>query len=82
MADKMHRTLIGQVIKLSSANTIKVRVETKQTHPMYGKVIKSHKNYLAHATSEVKVGDTVKIIESKPLSKTKTWMYLETVNSK
>lgn len=84
MSDKkIKKTLIGEVIKLSSTHTIKVRVETKKTHPKYGKVIKSHKNYLVHYTgSDLKVGDAIKIVEDRPVSKSKSWHFLSLATDK
>lgn len=80
---KLKKVLTGEVIKLSSINTIKVRVETKTTHPKYGKVVKTHKNYLVHYTGkELKVGDVVKIIADRPVSKSKSWHFLSLANSK
>jgi small subunit ribosomal protein S17 len=72
--EKKLRKLQGNVIKLSSKDTIKIRVETRTTHPIYGKSLKSHKNYLVHVPAEmteVKVGDVVTVAETKPISKQK-----------
>jgi small subunit ribosomal protein S17 len=80
-AKKIKKVLIGTVTKLSSEQTIKVRIETKKAHSKYGKVIKSHRNFLVHAetTDEVKVGDRVRITEAKPISKTKFWVFVSKV---
>jgi len=69
------RTLQGEIVKISSAQTVKVRIEKKQAHPLYGKVIRSHKQYLVHAaeTENLAVGDLVIIGETKPISKRKSW---------
>lgn len=70
------KELVGVVVKLSGANTVKVRVERKYPHKKYGKIIKEHRNYLVDYKSdksELKIGDTVTIRECKPLSKNKAW---------
>lgn len=70
------RKVQGIVIKFSNSNTAKVRVETKKAHPLYGKTVKSHKNYSVHIAEQanVNVGDVVTIVETKPISKNKTWV--------
>jgi small subunit ribosomal protein S17 len=75
---KVHkrRVLDGKVEKLSTLNTIKVRVESKYPHPKYGKIIKKHVSYLVHNDGqhgEVAVGYEVKIQECPPVSKNKKW---------
>jgi small subunit ribosomal protein S17 len=55
--------------------TVQVRVEKKIMHPIYKKYVKRHKKYAAHDIGNVyKVGDYVKIIESRPISRTKRWV--------
>jgi small subunit ribosomal protein S17 len=78
MAEVKVKTLIGKVQKLSSNQTIKVRVETKRMHPKYGKVVKTHKSYLVHnpENTEMVVGDMIKIAATRPISKQKSWVYL------
>jgi len=59
--------------------TIVVQVERVARHPLYGKVIKSHKKYKAHdETNDAKMGDVVQIRECRPISKDKTF-YVETI---
>jgi small subunit ribosomal protein S17 len=73
---KAHKELTGVVVKLSGANTLKVRVERKYPHKKYGKIIKEHRHYLVDYKSEnsdIKVGALVTIRECKPLSKMKAW---------
>ncbi len=68
----------GEVIKLSSTNTIKVEVETKFTHALYKKIIKEHKKYLVQCTdADVKVGDKVIIEEGSPLSSKKSFYFVK-----
>lgn len=77
----MHKTLIGKVIKKSSANTIKVLVKRQITHPVYKKQYTLSKNYLVHdASGNHEIGDTVTINETKPISKLKHFIVQE--NSK
>jgi small subunit ribosomal protein S17 len=53
-----------------------VKVENRVMHPIYKKYVKLHKKYAAHDESNVcQIGDFVKIIESKPISKTKKWVF-------
>lgn len=74
---KKARTLVGRVVKVSSTNTIKVRVERKQPHPLYQRIVASHKNYLVDCTAEqqaqVSEGQLVEIAEIRPVSKRKSW---------
>ena len=68
------RILKGKVTSAKNNKTIVVSVERKFTHPFYGKVIKRSKKYHAHdEKNKFKEGDTVQIIECKPISKKKTW---------
>ncbi len=71
----IHRKqLTGKVVGLSDDKTFRVEVETKRPHPLYGKIIKSHKKYLVdNAGLEVNIGDSVVIEECRPLSKRKTF---------
>jgi small subunit ribosomal protein S17 len=61
--------------------TVIVRTDRRMIHPLYGKVITVSKKFVAHdETNERKIGDHVKIRQTKPLSKTKRWMVVETVS--
>ena len=72
------RILQGAVVSDKGDKTIIVKVERKIKHPLYHKIIRRSKNYAAHdAANTHKVGDTVKIIECVPISKTKRWTVLE-----
>ena len=76
------RILTGHVVSDKSNKTIVVEVKRKFRHPFFGKVISRSKKYHAHdEKNEFKVGDIVSIIESKPISKLKSWVVLsEKVN--
>ncbi len=68
------RTLSGKVIKKSGDKTVSVLVSRQTTHPIYKKIIRVSKKYLAHdETNAISVGDFVKIQETRPLSKNKSW---------
>ena len=68
------KTLNGEVIKDKNNKTIVVLVKRRFIHPFFGKVITSSKKYHAHdEKNKFKVGDIVKIIESRPYSKKKKW---------
>jgi len=68
------RILSGKVVKKSGDKTISVLVTRQTTHPIYKKLIRVSKKYLAHDNdNKIVVGDSVKIQETKPLSKNKSW---------
>jgi small subunit ribosomal protein S17 len=71
---------MGEVISNKMAKTIIVRVERRFPHPKFKKVITGYKKFYAHdEKSEAKVGDRVRIEETRPLSKTKRWRLVEVV---
>jgi len=60
--------------------SITVSVERKKKHPMYGKFVKSTKKFHAHdEKNECNIGDTVRIMETRPMSKTKNWRLVEII---
>lgn len=64
----------GTVVSKSGDKSIIVRVERRMLHPVYGKVVKAFNKFHAHDEGNAaKVGDTVVIMETRPLSKTKRW---------
>tara|TARA_B100000123_G_C25640458_1_gene388594 strand:- start:352 stop:579 length:228 start_codon:yes stop_codon:yes gene_type:complete len=72
------KTLKGTIISAKSNKTVVVEVTRKFKHPFYEKIIKRTKKYHAHdEKNEFKEGQTVTIIESKPISKKKTWQVLK-----
>lgn len=74
------RTLTGKVISDKMDKTITVKVERQVKHPLYGKFIKRSTKVHAHDESnECKMGDTVTVVESRPLSKSKSWQLVEVV---
>ncbi len=71
---------VGEVIANKMAKTIIVRVERRFPHPKFKKVVTGYKKFYAHdEKSEAKVGDRVRIQETRPLSKTKRWRLVEIV---
>ena len=72
------RILQGVVVSDKQNKTIVVRVERRFTHPLFKKTVRRTKNYHAHdENNKFKVGDTVSIVESKPLSRLKRWAVVE-----
>lgn len=70
--------LIGKVVSAKNEKTITVLVETHKKHPLYGKRVKYSKKYAAHDEKNIaKIGDTVKIRSTRPLSKTKRYELVE-----
>ncbi len=68
------RVLQGVVVSDKGAKTIVVKVERRVMHPLYKKIIRRSKRYHAHdEANELKVGDTVRIRECRPISKLKRW---------
>ncbi|MDD4801684.1 MAG: 30S ribosomal protein S17 [Syntrophomonas sp.] len=74
------KSMIGKVTSDKMDKTIAIRVETVKQHPLYKKTIKTSKKYKAHdENNEAKIGDIVKIMETRPLSKEKRWTLIEIV---
>ena len=80
MANDNRRVLTGTVVSDKMDKTITVLVETYKNHPLYRKRVKSSKKYKAHDENSVaSMGDTVKIMETRPLSATKYFRLVEVV---
>jgi len=78
MANERKKVLVGTVVSDKMDKTVVVTVQRTKRHPVYGKVIKLNKKYKAHdAQNAAAIGDTVQIIESKPISKEKRWVMTE-----
>lgn len=68
------KTRIGHVVSDKMDKTVVVRVETRVAHPLYGRIVKVSKKFKAHdENNESRIGDKVKIMETRPLSKEKRW---------
>ncbi|MCC6799262.1 MAG: 30S ribosomal protein S17 [Anaerolineae bacterium] len=76
------RRLMGRVIRNSMEKTVVVEVATTKRHPLYKKVIRTTKKYMAHdETNAIPVGALVRIVESRPISKTKKWAVEEVLET-
>ncbi|MEN9964399.1 MAG: ribosomal protein [Bacteroidota bacterium] len=76
----LRKTRVGIVSSNKMDKTITVKVERKIKHPLYGKFLKKSTSFHAHdEKNECSIGDIVKIMESRPLSKTKRWRLVEVV---
>ncbi len=79
----MKRTVQGTVVSDAMDKTIVVEVVTRTQHPLYKKVVTKTKKFKAHdAENKCSVGDKVIIQESRPISKTKTWVLSQILESK
>jgi small subunit ribosomal protein S17 len=76
----LRKTRIGVVSSNKMTKTITVAIERKVKHPIYGKFVKKTTKFHAHdEKNECTIGDIVKIMETRPLSKTKRWRLVEVV---
>jgi small subunit ribosomal protein S17 len=74
------KTRIGVVVSDKADKTVTVQVERRFAHPLYGKQVAKTKKYHAHdEENQFRVGDTVRIVETRPLSKTKRWRVAELI---
>ena len=81
MSERGHRkTVTGTVVSDKMDKTVTVLVERKLRHPLYQKFVKQSKKYHAHdAANECHTGDMVRLMEARPLSRTKRWRVVEIV---
>jgi small subunit ribosomal protein S17 len=76
----LRKERIGVVVSNKMDKSVVVAVETREKHPIYGKFVKKTKKFHAHdETNTCQVGDTIKIMETRPLSKTKRWRLVEII---
>jgi small subunit ribosomal protein S17 len=76
------RILIGTIVSDKTDKTVTVKVERKVKHPLYAKIIRRSKKYHAHdEDNSYKAGETVRIEETRPISKTKTWKVIDRVQA-
>ena len=79
-ARNLRKTRIGVVLSDRMDKTITVAAKFKEKHPMYGKFVSKTKKYYAHdENNDCHIGDTVSIMETRPLSKNKRWRLVEIV---
>ncbi len=80
MIEHQRKILIGEVVSNKMQKTITVKVERRVRHPVYERVVKRSKKFHAHDEhNQCQPGDIVRIIETRPLSKTKRWRLLEVI---
>lgn len=71
---------MGTVVSDKMDKTIVVKVETRMPHPLYGKIVRRSKRYKAHdEENQCSVGDVVRIMETRPISRTKRWRLIDIV---
>jgi small subunit ribosomal protein S17 len=76
----VRKTRTGEVVSSSMNKTIIVRTVTRVPHPKFGKIVKQMKKFYAHdEQNQAKPGDTVRIMETRPLSKLKRWRLVEVI---
>lgn len=74
-AEKNTRLLVGRIVSDKRSKTVTVLIERRTAHELYGKIVARSRKYHAHdEKDEYKMGDVVEIAESRPLSKTKSWV--------
>ena len=74
------KTIVGTVVSDKTDKTITVLWETRKMHPIYKKFVKRHKKITAHdEKNEAGAGDLVKVIETRPISKTKIWRLVKVI---
>jgi small subunit ribosomal protein S17 len=74
------RRLVGKVTSNKMQKTVVVQVDTRQRHPLYGKVVNKAARFKAHDELGCQMGDTVQIVESRPISKDKRWVVESILN--
>lgn len=72
------KSRVGTVVSNAMDKTVVVEVRDSAAHPVYGKIVRRNKRFKAHdEANELRVGDRVRIAETRPLSKTKRWRVVE-----
>ena len=80
MERNLRKTRIGKVVSDKMDKTITVAIEVHVKHPLYGKIVKKTVKFKAHdEKNECNIGDTVKIMETRPLSKDKRWRLVQII---
>ncbi len=77
---KTQRSLVGRVVSDKGDKSMTVAIERREQHPLYGKFIRRTTKYRVHdENNDGRIGDTVRISEGRPVSKTKSWRLVEVV---
>jgi len=80
MERNIRKERTGLVVSNKMTQSIVVVVETKKKHPMYGKFVKQTNKFMAHdEKNDCNIGDTVRIMETRPMSKNKRWRLVEII---
>ncbi|MDH4460216.1 MAG: 30S ribosomal protein S17 [Spirosomataceae bacterium] len=80
MERNLRKVRVGRVVSNKMDKSITVAVERKVKHPLYGKFMKKTSKVMAHdEKNECGIGDTVKVMETRPLSKNKRWRLVEVI---
>jgi small subunit ribosomal protein S17 len=80
MERNLRKERVGVVVSNKMDKTIVIKVERKVKHPLYGKFVKKSTKFMAHdEKNECNIGDIVRIMETRPLSKNKCWRLVEVV---
>ncbi|MDA3818957.1 MAG: 30S ribosomal protein S17 [Candidatus Delongbacteria bacterium] len=80
MERKLRNESVGVVLSNKMDKSITVNVKRKEKHPMYGKFVNKSKRFIAHdEDNKCDIGDTVKIMETRPISKNKKWRLVEII---
>jgi small subunit ribosomal protein S17 len=84
LLDRGHRKeRVGTVVSVKNSKTIIVETSTRVPHPKFGKIVKQVKRFHAHDEGgNARLGDTVRIMESRPLSRLKRWRFIEVISNK
>lgn len=78
----MRKVQVGKVVSDKMEKTVVVAIETLVRHPLYGKIIKRTKRFKAHdEENSCRIGDKVRVMETRPLSKEKRWRVIEILES-
>jgi len=79
-ARNLRKTRVGEVVSIKMDKTAVVQTVTRVPHPKFGKIVKQIKKFYVHdEENKAQVGDTVRIMETRPLSKTKRWRLVEII---
>lgn len=77
---KLRKERVGQVVSNKMEKSITIAVQRKEKHPIYGKFVNKTTKFTAHdEKNECGIGDTVKVMETRPLSKNKRWRLVEII---
>jgi len=80
MERNLRKERIGLVVSNKMDRSIVVEIETRKKHPIYGKFVKQTNKFMAHDDkNDCNIGDTVKIMETRPMSKNKRWRLVEII---